>query len=196
MCAVMIENRDLQIAVGRAIRKFRKKNELTQAQLSEITKISTPMISRIENGQFSVSLFSLNLIASALNIPVVSLFERTLKSTDVNIVRADDGLYTLRISEKDTHAYSILARHSDGELEFTAALVTLQKGKNINPPMYVGEGYIFIRIQEGRVRYRCGEDTFDLGEGDSISFDARITNGIETLLSEHLSFVSVVAKKL
>lgn len=190
------EASNLDVSLGQAVKRYRKKNGLTLAQLSRISGISSAMISRIENGQSSASLSSLNQLAKAMSIPIISLFERTLNSTDINVVRADEGLNTVRITPGDTHAYSILAQHSDDDLNFSVAYVTLKKGQNRKLPIYHGEGYIFIRIQEGRAKYRCGENLFELGEGDSISFDARITNGFDDLLSDRVSFISVVAKKL
>ncbi len=187
---------NLDIPVGRAVRRYRKKNGLTLVELSQMSGISSAMISRIENGQSTASLSSLNQLAKAMSIPIISLFEHTLNSTDINVVRGDQGLNTVRMSPGDTHTYSILGQHSDEDLNFSAAFVTLHKGENINLPIYRGEGYIFIRIQEGRAMYRCGDNLFELGEGDSISFDARITNGFDDLLSERVSFISVVAKKL
>lgn len=186
----------LDVSLGQAVKRYRKKNGLTLAQLSRISGISSAMISRIENGQSSASLSSLNQLAKAMSIPIISLFERTLNSTDINVVRADEGLNTVRITPGDTHAYSILAQHSDEDLNFSVAFVTLKKGQNRKHPVYNGEGFIFVRIHEGRAKYRCGENLFELGEGDSISFDARITNGFDDLLTDRVSFLSVVAKKL
>lgn len=187
---------NLDVSLGQAVKRYRKKNGLTLAQLSRISGISSAMISRIENGQSSASLSSLNQLAKAMSIPIISLFERTLNSTDINVVRADEGLNTVRITPGDTHAYSILAQHSDEDLNFSVAFVTLEKGQNRKHPVYNGEGFIFVRIHEGRAKYRCGENLFELGEGDSISFDARITNGFDDLLTDRVSFLSVVAKKL
>ncbi len=57
--------------LGKAIARFRELRGLTQAQLNERTGMST--IQHIEQGRNSVSLTSLNKIATALDVPAACL---------------------------------------------------------------------------------------------------------------------------
>ena len=52
------ENREkvLEVAIGREVRTYRRKREITVAELSSITGISIGMLSKIENGNTSPSL--------------------------------------------------------------------------------------------------------------------------------------------
>jgi len=182
--------------VGLAVKQRRKLNGLTLAELSERSGISAAMISRIENGQSSASLSSLSLISAALSVPVIALFEHTLESTDINFVRANEGLDTIRMTPEDTHFYKILGKHSSAKMSFSASQVSLKMSETSQFPVYQGEGFIFINIQEGRAKYRCGDQVFDMSKGDTLSFDARLSNGVEALISEAFTFISVVAKLL
>ena len=58
------------------IKKYRKEQNLTQEQLSELCNISTDYLSEIERGKKTPSLKRLVLIAETLNIPVCKFFEK------------------------------------------------------------------------------------------------------------------------
>lgn len=61
------------LAIGKQIRKFRKRNNWTQEKLSEQTNISKQHISHIENGGTKLSLQTLINIANALETSVDQL---------------------------------------------------------------------------------------------------------------------------
>ena len=187
---------DVDIQVGKAVKARRKQNKLTLAELSKRSGLSAGMISRIENGQSSASLSSLQQIAAALSVPVISLFEYTLESSDINFVRADQGLGTVRVTAEESHWYDILGKHVNSSMSFTASSVTLHKNDDARYPVYQGGGFIFLYAQEGSAVYRCGDQRFEMSSGDTLSFDARLSNGIESISSETFSFISVVASPL
>jgi transcriptional regulator with XRE-family HTH domain len=182
--------------VGKAVKSRRKLNNLTLAQLSERSGVSAAMISRIENGQSSASLSSLQQIAAALSVPVISLFEHTLESSDINFVRADEGLKTVRVTAEESHWYNILGKHDNSSMSFTASSVTLRKSDQARFPVYQGGGFIFLYARDGSAIYRCGDQRFEMTDGDTLSFDARLSNGFESLISETFSFISVFAQPL
>lgn len=61
---------DFRIALGRAIRRWRKARELTQVQLSDKVDSDPPNISRIEKGKQGVAMELLLAIADALEVPL------------------------------------------------------------------------------------------------------------------------------
>ena len=61
-------------AVGRAIRELRDQRRMTARDLSSQSGVSAAMISRIESGQVSPSLQTLEALAGSFAVPVVSLF--------------------------------------------------------------------------------------------------------------------------
>jgi transcriptional regulator with XRE-family HTH domain len=58
------------------IKKYRKEQNLTQEQFSELCNISTDYLSEIERGKKTPSLKRLVLIAETLNIPICKFFEK------------------------------------------------------------------------------------------------------------------------
>jgi len=61
--------------VGENIRRFRKKQGLTQEKLAELSKIDSKSIIQIENGKRNPTLKTLRRIALALKIPLSRLMD-------------------------------------------------------------------------------------------------------------------------
>ena len=66
----------LEVAIGRQIRIYRKQMEITVSDLSKMTGLSTGMLSKIENGNTSPSLSTLQTLSNALSIPLTSFFKQ------------------------------------------------------------------------------------------------------------------------
>ena len=61
--------------VGENIRRFRKKQALTQEKLAELSKIDPKSIIQIENGKRNPTLKTLRRIALALKTPISKLMD-------------------------------------------------------------------------------------------------------------------------
>ena len=66
----------LEVAIGREVRAFRRRQEVTVAELATTTGLSIGMLSKIENGNTSPSLTTLQTLANALSVPITSFFRR------------------------------------------------------------------------------------------------------------------------
>ncbi len=66
----------LEVAIGRQIRIYRKQMEITVSDLSKMTGLSTGMLSKIENGNTSPSLSTLQALSNALSIPMTAFFKQ------------------------------------------------------------------------------------------------------------------------
>src|ERR1700760_2057225 len=73
--------------LGREIRKFRNRLGLTGGELAASAGISTGMLSKIETGQISASLLTIESLARALNIPVAALFTVSTSRRDCSFVK-------------------------------------------------------------------------------------------------------------
>lgn len=63
----------IPVEVGRQIRKFREKRKLSQTQLAELIGKDRQYLYKIETGKVSSSIFTLAVIAFALEISVSEL---------------------------------------------------------------------------------------------------------------------------
>jgi DNA-binding XRE family transcriptional regulator len=67
-----VASRTLEQALGTQVRSLRRQLDLTVSDLAAAAAISIGMLSKIENGQISPSLATLQAIASALNVPITT----------------------------------------------------------------------------------------------------------------------------
>lgn len=74
--------------IGSRIKEFRRKRGFTQEELAEKANIHPTFIARIERGNRNCSIETLQIIASALNVPVTEL----LKPEDKSAVTYSDKL--------------------------------------------------------------------------------------------------------
>ncbi len=184
-------------SVGRAIRELRELRGLKSSDLARAAALSPAMISRIESGQVSPSLSTLESIARALDVPIVSLFGQTGASTsDITHVRAGEGLKALRILGDHVHEYIVLGFRRRLDLQFECHLVTVKRNrKGAQPPTYTGHGCVAIYILEGEAHFRYGDQLIKVGPGDTLSLDAELRYGIQEVLTQQLRFLSVQAER-
>lgn len=87
--------------VGEKIKYFRKKSKLTQKALAEILEVTTVTIQNYENNRRKPSVNMLEKIATALNIPVVFLFDAT------RIVNVNDPELDVSVKDKLKDIYEM-----------------------------------------------------------------------------------------
>lgn len=68
-------HRTLTENFGKKIRLIRFKKNISQEELSELAEISRSVMGKIERGEISTTLYSIEKIAKALNVDVVTLFD-------------------------------------------------------------------------------------------------------------------------
>ena len=66
----------LELAIGREVRAHRRQQNITVAELAQLTGISIGMVSKIENGNTSPSLSTLQTLSNALGVTLTSFFRR------------------------------------------------------------------------------------------------------------------------
>lgn len=188
-----VQKDELSVTVGLAVKRQREIAHISLRRLAELSGVSSAMVSRIENGQVSPSLATLEALAEALSLSVVTFFADTVKTADVTYVKAGEGLHTTRNFADHTHEYQILGKHRKSPLEFNAASVTIKRLKNDTHPKYINRGFVFIAVTEGECIYKCGEKDFSMCLGDSLSFDAELLHGVKEVVTEQVTFTTVQA---
>jgi hypothetical protein len=150
------------------------------------------MLSRIENGQISPSLSTLQSIASALAVPLASLFASFDERQDCSFVPSGQGVAIDRRGTRVGHAYQLLGHVPSGEVALEPYLITL-KGSSTPFTGFHHSGVEFIYMLEGELTYRHGGEVYHLRPGDSLLFDSKALHGPETLLSDDSRYLSIIA---
>ncbi len=182
---------DLGRFLGLAIRHERVRQDLTIAQVAERTGLSRGMLSKIENGQASMSLDSLSRLASALGISMASLF-RNLEAREggAQHIKAGTGMQVVRRGTKRGHTYHLLAYDRGPNKLFEPFLISLDDQSEVFP-LFEHPGTEFIYMLQGKLEYRHGKHTYLLEPGDSLTFPSTIPHGPERLIKLPIRFLSV-----
>ena len=182
----------LELAIGREVRAFRTKHDMTVVELSRLASLSPGMLSKIENGLTSPSLATLRALAQALNVPVTALFRRFEEHTDATFVRAGDGLTIERRGSRVGHQYKLLGHSVRKSIVVEPYMITLTEESEVFP-LFQHNGMEFIYMLEGELSYRHGDKTYRMRPGDSLFFDANAPHGPDELTRLPARFLSVIA---
>ncbi|MEX0317444.1 MAG: helix-turn-helix domain-containing protein [Ruegeria sp.] len=190
----MAEQSGIDIAVGRALNRLRQERGLTVTALSNASGVSAAMISRIENGQVSPSLSTLGALAEAMSVPAMALLAQNDHTADVHHVRAGQGLPSRRVAPNHVHEYLLLGKHGGPGGSFQAARIRIDRDEAGTLPTYQHEGHVFLFILSGAATYRCGSERFEINEGDTLSFDAKLPHGFSEIDGDHVEFITVSSR--
>ena len=149
------------------------------------------MLSRIEHGQVSPSVETLDRIAKGLNVPISRLFGDQPSRLDFSHVPAGHGIHVQRVGAVANYQYELLGHLLSGNLFVEPYRVTLQSGARPYVT-FQHPGLKFLHFLSGHVTYRYGAKTIALATGDSLLFDATALHGIEDIVTEPVSYLCVV----
>jgi transcriptional regulator with XRE-family HTH domain len=189
--APAINERALERALGAQIRTLRRQQDLSGADLASAAGISLGMMSKIENGQISASLSTLQSLSAALSVPLSSLFASFEERQDCSFVRANQGVVIERRGTKAGHVYQLLGHVLRGDVVVEPYLITLNEGAAAYTNFAHG-GVEFIYMLEGQVRYRHGGETYELNPGDALLFDSSALHGPEALITHPMRYLSII----
>ncbi len=181
----------LEKAIGRQLREFRKTLGLSVAELAKASDISVGMISKIENGQTSPSLSTLQNLSNALNIPVTALFRQYEEHRSASHVPAGQGVNIERRGTRAGHHYTLLGHGVRGDVDLEPYLITLAEESDVFP-LFQHEGVEFIHMLEGEMDYRHGDKVYCLKPGDSLLFDPNAAHGPEDLKTLPVRFLAII----
>ncbi|WP_299591896.1 helix-turn-helix domain-containing protein [uncultured Tateyamaria sp.] len=184
----------LEVAIGREVRAFRRQQEVTVAELAQSTGLSIGMLSKIENGNTSPSLTTLQLLANALSVPLTSFFRRFEESRQAVHTKSGEGVSIDREGTRANHQYNLLGHigsNASGVI-VEPYLITLTAESDVFPAFQHG-GIETIYMLEGEVDYRHGDDVYPLKPGDTLFFDADAPHGPEKLVTLPARYLSVIS---
>jgi len=178
--------------IGNVIRQQRSTNHLTINEVAELANISSGMLSRIERGDVSASLETLEKLATALGMPI-SLFFRDydVPEESAQHVKKGKGMQVVRRGTKKGHAYQLLAYEQGPAKSFEPFLITMDDASE-EFPSFQHLGTEFIYILKGKIEYRHGSDTYILQPGDSLMFSGEVPHGPEKLIKVPIEILAII----
>ncbi|TVP69213.1 MAG: helix-turn-helix domain-containing protein [Rhodobacteraceae bacterium] len=184
----------LEVAIGREVRAFRRQKNITVSELANRTGLSIGMLSKIENGNTSPSLTTLQTLAHALSVPLTSFFRGFEEHREAVHTRAGEGVEIERAGTRAGHQYNLLGHigaNASGVM-VEPYLITLSTEADIFPTFQHG-GIETIYMLEGELLYRHSDRLYHLRPGDTLFFDADAPHGPEGLEKLPARYLSIIA---
>lgn len=184
----------LEVAIGREVRAHRRKQNITVADLSETTGLSIGMLSKIENGNTSPSLTTIQTLANALSVPITTFFRGFEEGRSAVHTKAGEGVEQDRAGTRANHQYNLLGHigsNASGVI-VEPYMITLTAESDVFPTFQHG-GIETIYMLEGEVNYRHGDSVFPLKPGDTLFFDADAPHGPVELIALPARYLSIIS---
>ncbi|MBM3559095.1 MAG: cupin domain-containing protein [Alphaproteobacteria bacterium] len=189
--APQVPARGLAQALGAQIRRLRRRQQMTGAELAAQAGVVPGTLSKVENGTIQASIATPEAVADALAVPLSSLFAKYEEQRDCAYVPAGTGVGIERRGTRAGHRYELLGHTLGRDIAVEPYLITL--ARDATPyPGFRHEGIEFIYMLEGEVGYRHDEKVMTLKPGDALFFDAGAPHGPEDLRGLPARFLSVI----
>lgn len=184
----------LEVAIGREVRAFRKQQGMTVADLARATGLSIGMLSKIENGNTSPSLTTLQALAHALSVPLTAFLHRFEETRSAVHTKSGEGIELERKGTRAGHQYNLLGHiGSNGSgVVVEPYLITLSEESDVFPT-FQHAGIETIYMLSGEIDYRHGDRVYALKPGDTLFFDADAPHGPEGLVSLPARYLSIIS---
>ena len=177
---------DLRPAVGARLLEMRQERGLSLRALSDASGLSVNAIGRIERGENSPTVSTLQRLASALDVPLVDFF-RVESPVATVLVRRGQRLKSRRGGTLLESLGAGLPGQSLGPF-----LLTLDPGASGGEESVHHAGEEFVLCLEGEVEYAVDGETHSLAAGDSLLFLAHQPHVCRNVADEQARVLIVV----
>ena len=160
------------------VRELRNKKGWTLEEMSAACAVSRSMLSEIERGRANPTLAVAYRIALAFGMSLGELVELPSAAHRIDVIRSGDQSYTFR-SDRYCRIRTLSPLHLEKSVEFYE-LVLHAGGALKSAPHFQGANEL-LTVQCGAVRVRSGEESVELGTGDSAHYPADVVHAIENL---------------
>ncbi|MEM6619349.1 MAG: helix-turn-helix domain-containing protein [Pseudomonadota bacterium] len=185
--------KDLEVAIGREVRAYRMQRDMTVAELAEEAGLSMGMLSKIENGNTSPSLTTLQMLGQALGVPLTAFLRRFEEAREAVLVKAGEAAQVEGAGTRAGHQYNLM-----GHLNLNTSGVVMEPyyirltSESDIFPTFQHDGLELLYMLEGEVVYRHGASRYRMGPGDSLLFDADAPHGPDELITLPAHFLSII----
>lgn len=182
--------------IGARVKVLREASALSLRDLADRSGVSAPMLSQVERGETSPTLTVAARIASGLDLRLSQLL-RLDETGAVTIVRA--GERGRGGSAKRGHSFEVMTAGRPGqraELSRHKLAPGGATGTPEDPPMHEPGSRETALVEQGELVLVCDGLRYELGEGDSVTFDADLPHHFENPTSTEAIFLAVVSAGL
>jgi transcriptional regulator with XRE-family HTH domain len=191
-------NVDLEIRrlkLGGKIRDLRLKRQRTLRQVAEMTGLSVPLLSQVENSAVSPPVATLLKISKALQVGIGYFFQEEESKERAVVVRKDERKKTFRpihTGKSDGgYTYEALA-YTKNAKHMEPFLVEFEPKKRQAVSFLSHRGEEFIFLFRGHLAFYYDQQEIVLEPGDSLYFESEFPHGFRALRGRKAQAVVVV----
>jgi transcriptional regulator with XRE-family HTH domain len=188
--------------VGPRLRERREERGLSLRELARRLGISPSAVSQIETGKSQPSVSTLYAIVTELDMSLDELFsgepgeERATEAEAVaagdspKVETAEEGHHVQRAATRQAIdlesgvRWERLTSHADPETDFLYVVYDVGGSSSQNDQFIRHAGREYGRVLRGTLEVTVGFDRYELGPGDSISFDSTVPHRLRNAGSE------------
>ena len=189
--------------VGERLRERRKELSISVRELARRVAVSPSLISQIENGKTSPSVGTLYAIVSEMNLSLDEVFSGTPDPSR----RGPNGgreLPSPVVGEDERKEISLgsgvrwqrLTRSADPNVDFLHVIYEPGGASCAEDHLMRHAGQEYGYVISGRLSVTVGFDTYELGPGDSISFDSSEPHRLAAVGDEPVHAIWTVVGRL
>src|ERR1700735_2651629 len=182
--------------IGARVKALREASGLSLRDLAERSGVSAPMLSQVERGETSPTLTVAARIASGLDLRLSQLL-RLDETGAVTIVRV--GERGRGGNAKRGHSFEVMTVSRPGqraELSRHRLAPGGATGTPEDPPIHEPGSRETALVEDGELVLVCDGLRYELGKGDSVTFDADLPHHFENPTSAEAIFLAVVSAGL
>lgn len=168
-----------EMKLGEKVRGLRQEQRLTLQALADITGLSKPLLSQIENDQVTPPIATLLKIAKGLKVGIHYFFEEATDRQKFVLTRGEPTVGSQRRAGKDTaqgYMYKPLAPGMR-EKKVEPFLIEFEQREWDTSLFYSHEGVEFLYILEGELEFHYADEVMRLTPGDSIYYESSEPHG-------------------
>ncbi|MBI4788854.1 MAG: cupin domain-containing protein [Chloroflexi bacterium] len=176
---VSVTGSTTEVSVGQRLNELRSERQMTIRELAEKSGLAVNTLSLIENGKTSPSVSTLQLIAAALEAPIIAFFEAAQPPTSIGFVKANQ-----RPRAKFEHG--VLEDLGAGVAPYAVEpfVVTLEPNSRSGAEPIVHTGYELVYCLSGHMLYTIENRPYLLEPGDSLLFESHLPHRWQNVHAE------------
>lgn len=185
--------------LGNKIRNLRKQRALTLQEVSDLTGLSKPLLSQIENNIAAPPIATLIKISTALGVKISHFFQDQNMEDKIVVVRKSERYSVKKLFHHknesligyrwESLAYPMVGK----QMEPFVVEIEPRDEKELLFNDHPGEEFHFVL--EGIVEFRSADQVHHLEKGDSIYFDSSLPHALRGINGVATSLIVIYVPK-
>lgn len=160
---------ELNIQIGKNVKKLRTERKMTAAQLAESSGISAVMLSQIEKGTANPTINTIWKIANGLKVPYTMLLEAPMEETVIVIPQEEQMQYSPDGKCKIFCYYPVSVQR-----RYEVFMMHMEEGGSSSSPGHSQFSREYLIVNEGALEICIDGTRYCLKAGESLTFAAGV----------------------